>query len=258
MNTHDEQLTAMSAITLEGANQVAELQHRVDRKYLLDPATLGELLASLPATARVLEIDGERSCRYRSTYFDTEDFALYRAAVQGRRLRWKVRSRRYGDTGPCFLEIKAKGRRGANAKSRIAYDRDDHDLITADGRAFVEQVTGDVRLGAALAPVLCTEYARSTVIDTDSRTRLTIDRHLRCSAMSRGDAVLDAIVVETKSAREPSPADRWLWQHHVRPTKISKFCTGLAAIHPELPGNKWHRVVARNWRCEPNRLLAAA
>ena len=60
--------------------------------------------------------------------------------------------------------------------------------------------------------------------------------------------MLDAIVVETKSAQAPSAADQWLWQHHVRPTKISKFGTGLAVLRPELPGNKWHRVIASHWQ----------
>ncbi len=251
MHSIDEALHPMGAITLDGANEIAELQTRVDRKYVLDAATLGALLGALPSTAVALEVDGERSCRYRSTYFDTDDLALYRAAVQGRRVRYKVRSRRYGDTGPCFLEVKAKGRRGANVKSRISYDRDRHDTITTDGQAFIQQITGDRGLDADLQPVLTTEYARSTIIDPATQTRLTFDRHLRCSAGPDGDAVLDAIVVETKSAQAPSPADHWLWKHQIRPTKISKFCTGLAAIRPDLAGNKWHRVVARHWHREP-------
>ena len=60
--------------------------------------------------------------------------------------------------------------------------------------------------------------------------------------------MLDAVVVETKSAGAPSAADRVLWRHGVRPTKVSKFCTGLAVIRPDLPANKWHRVIDRHWR----------
>ncbi|BAN00868.1 polyphosphate polymerase domain-containing protein [Ilumatobacter coccineus] len=257
MDSIDQALATFEPISLRDANDVAELQTRVDRKYLVDEATLVALLDASAPTARVLEIDGERSCRYRSTYFDTEDFALYRAAVQGRRRRHKVRSRRYGAAGPCFLEVKSKGQRGANVKSRIDYARGDHDTITADGCGFVADATGGPELAAALRPVLGTAYDRSTIVDTASRSRLTFDRHLRCTdemgdtAGEHGDGVvLGAIVVETKSVGTPSAADRWLWHHHVRPTKISKYCTGLAAIHPELPANKWHRVLARHWHTD--------
>ena len=248
MSSTDEVLAAFDPISLGGANESAELQTRIDRKYLVNEAMLRDLLGAVAATARVLEIDGDRSCEYRSTYFDTDDLALYRAAVQGRRQRYKVRSRSYGDTGPCFLEVKAKGRRGANIKSRIEYCRRDHDAITAVGHDFVEEITGGHHLASALLPVLTTQYERSTLIDPTSRTRLTFDRRLRCTDEAGGEASLAAIVVETKSARAPSPVDRWLWQHHVRPTKISKFCTGLAAIRPDLPANKWHRVIDGHWQ----------
>ncbi len=250
MNFLDRALATFEPISLAGANDVAELQTRIDRKYLVDEATLGELLEALAPTLRVLEIDGERSCDYRSTYFDTDDLALYRAAVQGRRQRYKVRSRTYGETGPCFLEVKAKGHRGANVKSRIRYCRGDHHEITADGHDFIEKITGGHDLASALLPVLTTEYTRSTLIDPTSRTRLTFDRRLRCTGATGGRAILDVIVVETKSTRASSAADQWLWKHHVRPTKISKFGTGLAAIRPELPANKWHRIIARHWQTD--------
>jgi len=92
-----------------------------------------------------------------------------------------------------------------------------------------------------------TKYWRSTLIDSASRTRLAFDRQLRCRDEHRGEATFGAIVVETKSARAPNAADQWLWQRHIRPTKISKFGTGLAAIHRGLPANKWHRVISRHW-----------
>ena len=28
-----------------------------------------------------------------------------------------------------------------------------------------------------------------------------------------------------------------------RPTRVSKFGTGMATMHPELPSNKWNRVI---------------
>jgi hypothetical protein len=95
-------------ISLGGVNHVAELQTRIDRKCLVGESTLWELLDPLAPTVRVLEIEDRHSCHYQSTYVDTDNFALHSAAVQGRRKRFKVRSRTYGDDGPCFLEVKAK------------------------------------------------------------------------------------------------------------------------------------------------------
>ncbi len=247
MTRIDRALASFEPVSLQHANELASLQTRVDRKYIVDENTLEQLLHELAPTMRVVEIDGARGCDYHSTYFDTDDLALYRAAVQGRRERYKVRSRSYGDAGPCFLEVKAKGPRGANVKSRIDYCRARRSGITPDGYDFVEQATGDHGLASELRPVMDTEYTRSTLIDPAARTRLTFDRHLRCNDGADSVAVFNGIVVETKSSRAPSAADEWLWRHQVRPTKLSKFCTGLATIRPELPGNKWHRVIHRHW-----------
>lgn len=250
MTPLDQALTAFAPISLDSANEVAELQTRIDRKYIVDEATLCGLLAGIDPATRVLTINGERGFGYHSTYFDTEDLSLFRAAAQGRRERYKVRSRTYGEAGPCFLEVKSKGRRGATVKSRIDYNRREHDIITSTGNEFVSQITGRRDLAATLQPVLTTEYQRTTLIDHATQTRMTLDRGLRCTDRDGRAAGLDAIVVETKSARDASAADEWLWRHRVRPTKISKFCTGLATIRPELPANKWHRVIARHWRVQ--------
>lgn len=247
MSATDRAIATLDPISLEAANAAAELQTRVDRKYLVvEPALIG-LLAGVGSAVRVLDCDGERAIAYRSTYFDTADFALFRAAAQGRRQRFKVRSRTYGERGPSVLEVKARGIRGTTVKSRIDYTHQDRDTVTPDGRQFVAAVTGRPDLAAALRPALSTAYHRTTLIDPISHTRLTFDRDVECIDPDGTRASLGSIVVETKSARAPSAADQWLWHHGIRPATISKYCSGLAATRPELRGNKWHRVIAGNW-----------
>jgi hypothetical protein len=31
----------------------------------------------------------------------------------------------------------------------------------------------------------------------------------------------------------------------VRPAAVSKYCVGVAALHPELPSNPWHQTLRR-------------
>ena len=52
-------------------------------------------------------------------------------------------------------------------------------------------------------------------------------------------------VVETKNPARHSPTDRYLWAAGHRPSRISKYATGMAVLHPELPANKWHRLLTR-------------
>ena len=86
----------------------AALQTRVDRKYVVPLAAVGALLTALGSRARILEIDGQRSFRYESVYFDTPELTSYLLTARRRRRRFKVRTRTYVDSSECWLEVKTR------------------------------------------------------------------------------------------------------------------------------------------------------
>src|SRR5262245_59343609 len=90
-------------------DEIADLQDRVDVKYVLPLATFETLLERLRNTHGVLEIAGRRRFAYRSTYFDTPELRVFRDHLQQRRLRYKCRSREYVDCDARFFEVKLKG-----------------------------------------------------------------------------------------------------------------------------------------------------
>ena len=141
-------------------------------------------------------------------------------------------------------------------------------------------VTGSAaarEVAAALRPVLTTTYERTTLHLPRAEARATIDTALTwrrlgpaapagssagtivgvpmspqalrpahlAAAINEGEpvSVADIAVVETKNPATPSPADRALWEAGCRPTRISKYATGMALLHPELPANRWYRTL---------------
>ena len=141
-------------------------------------------------------------------------------------------------------------------------------------------VTGSAaarEVAAALRPVLATTYERTTLHLPRAEARATIDTALTwrrlgpaapagssagavvgvpmspqalrpahlTAAVNEGEpvSVADIAVVETKNPATPSPADRALWEAGYRPTRISKYATGMALLHPELPANRWYRTL---------------
>ena len=144
-------------------------------------------------------------------------------------------------------------------------------------------VTGSAaahEVATALRPVLATTYERTTLHLPRAEARATIDtaltwQHLGpvaapgtavvsagpfagmvagsqalrpahlAAAISNGEPVevSGVAVVETKNPATPSPADRALWDAGYRPTRISKYATGMALLHPELPANRWYRTL---------------
>lgn len=255
MSTLLMRLDDLRSIDLAEVDATAALQTRVDRKYVVTPDQLERLLDHVAPDARVLDIDGRRRFGYRSVYFDTPGFDAYLGGARRRPDRFKVRTRSYldaaGAEGACWVEVKLRNRRGQTAKHRHAHDAEHSAALTAPALAFVASFHPLRDLAHELDPVVTTRYRRSTLVM--GAARATIDVGLECLAGdgTRADRVVtlgDRIIVETKSERSPSPVDRALWDLSIRPVTISKFAIGAATLFPELPANKWHRIIADHVR----------
>jgi hypothetical protein len=246
-STHLQAIVQQLARTsLEATVDVAGLQIRTDRKYVIDPAMLHAVVQAVGPHAHVLDIMGAQCFDYRSVYFDTADLVAYRSAAHRRAGRFKVRTRTYVDTGQCMLEVKTKDERRRTVKHRLAYQPTDERRITADGRAFVDEHICRVPPLGELVPVLTTTYRRVTLVDPTHGARLTIDADLVCRDERGGEVRLpDHVIVETKSAGAATPADRVLWRCGIRPVAISKYCVGMASLDPTLPANHWNRTLQR-------------
>lgn len=249
---------ALSSIGLDELNAAAALQTRIDRKYLVPERVAQRVLAELDATAQVLTIGGRHTFAYNSVYFDTPDHVSFLAAATGRRRRFKVRTRSYLDTGSTFLEVKTEGSRDATVKERIAYRPADRSHLTREGIDYVAETLA-VALGDActvdprnMRPVIETDYDRTTVYLPASESRATVDERLVWRMPGgRAARMAGAVVIETKSGSSPGALDRSLWAAGIRPSRFSKFATGLAALEPTLRSNKWHRTLARDLAIVP-------
>ena len=240
----------LPTLTLDELNARAELLTRVDRKYVIDATELDAVLTGILGL-RALEVGGRRWSRYQSTYLDTVDLDSWTAAAHRRRRRWKVRTRTYADTGERWLEVKTRGRRGATVKERMPWTLDEGLSRGSEADTWLRD-----RLRAAdvhgvdpvgLVATLHTSYRRATLLLPDNAGRATVDRKLRWVSGHGGAEVGDVLVVETKSAStRPGPLDRRLWELGHRPTRISKYGTGLALLTPDLQLNRWHRVTSRH------------
>jgi hypothetical protein len=237
-------------IGLADLTALAELQTRVDRKYFVAADVFCRLIDRMALDLRVLEIDGQRSFGYESVYFDTADLFTYRAHVQRRRRRFKVRTRTYADTGLCMFEVKLSGTRGETVKQRVPHPGDRRAELTEPALAHLAAALESAHhhdLPTGLAPSVGTTYRRTTFVTRAGDARLTCDVNLVChdpahEVRDRGTHVL----VESKSSRHgDSAADRLLRDLGVRPVSVSKYCVGIAALHPDLPSNPWHPILRR-------------
>lgn len=240
---------AREPIALADVVEEAALMKRVDKKFLLSRDQLAEFLNRIGPEFRAMEIAGRRVFGYSSTYFDTEDLDQFRAHRQGRRRRFKVRTRTYLDSGLCMFEAKLKGPRGETDKHRIKHPLDLRKQLTADADIFLAELL-DEHYGMAvpdLVPVMTTDYQRGTLVNPHSSERITLDVSLVCMDAARTEYGPDMVILETKSADGRGAADQLLAAMGIRELSISKYCVGIAMLHPYLPANKWHRVLRQHF-----------
>lgn len=251
-------LADLLPIGLADLDDRAALRVRTDRKYLVGTDVLERVVDALGADVRALEIDGRREFGYESTYFDTPEFDSYLGAARSRPDRFKVRVRRYLDADQTWLEVKTRDRCGRNVKHREVWAPSDAAVCAIGGigatghRPFLSQFAVVRPHLDSLGPVLTTAYRRSTIVL--GAARATIDTELACTDGSGFRVGIGTdVVVETKSPGAAGEVDHLLWSFGVRPSRISKFGVGMAALHPDLPANKWHRTLGRHVRVEPTR-----
>lgn len=239
-------LIGAPAVSLPELEATAALLRRCDRKYVVSRSQWSEVVADHHDAVRVLEIGGRRHFGYQSTYYDTPDWELYLAAARGRPCRPKVRLRTYLDAGATVAEVKQRDRTGLTHKHRCWIGSTD-----ARSAHLPEEVCRFVVGSGVPDPVarsvrvaLHTGYRRSTLLM--GRARVTVD-HDVIAWDGRGKSVTfgEWLIVETKTDGRPSPADKALWAVGVRPIRLSKYCTSLAALRPELPSHRWARTVRR-------------
>ena len=243
-----DRLDALGAVTLDELVAEASLLARVDRKYVVPREGLDAVLAAIDPGTRVLEIDGARDFAYESVYFDTPDLLSFRMAARPRRRRFKLRTRSYLDTGSSYLEIKTRGARGTTVKERDEYDTARRAELTSAARGDVAAAFDGIGVAPEraddLGATLTTRYRRTTLLAPDRAARATVDTGLTwIEPDGTGFTLPEVAIVETKAAASASALDRLLWRQGYRPATVSKYATGLAALHHDLPRNRWARLL---------------
>ncbi len=223
-------LSAFDPITLAEMDNV-KLMERVDSKYVFPTSQLNGILKGMQNDYCILDINGVRHHRYESLYFDTDDFRLYKKHQRGMLNRWKIRFRRYVDSGGLtFFEIKFKNNKERTIKSRVKMD-EIKNMITGEAESFLKEISSfDARI---FSPKIWVNYSRMTFVNKFSQERLTIDTDLKfIQAGSEGTTEISfphMAIAEAKRDKAASVSQfiRLVRLTGVREGSISKYCFGV-------------------------------
>lgn len=237
-------------ISLDALNQHASLQTRADNKYFVPWSTYVSFMQTLRRSYLMLEIAGRRVFTYDTQYFDSQELMSYWGHVQGRRKRFKCRSRHYVDSGLYFFELKLKGGRGETIKHKMVYTEREWPEVSPAAAAFLHDLLHKAYgfdVTPPMLPTLRTKYQRITLTAPDAEERVTCDLNLAVGANGQwqGGLARDYVLIETKSERGRGQTDQLLWRLGARPTSGSKYCLGMSLIQPELRSNPFLHIRKR-------------
>jgi hypothetical protein len=237
------QIETMSPIWLNEIKTLALLD-RLDIKFFLPEEQLAQILRQIQSRYRVLEVNGVRAGRYRTTYFDTPDFKMFAAHHSGQRDRYKVRWRWYIDSKLVYLEVKKKNNRERTVKTRTVLPAPPETLLDV-GREWLPP--GFPIDPAELQPVVWNSFQRITLADSERQERVTIDVDLQFGQGGRRFALAGLAIVEIKQRKFSlsSPIAQELHRLHVLPAHISKYCVSIATLYPELKHNRFKPLLRR-------------
>jgi len=243
-------LARLRPVTLDDLDARAALQRRVDRKYVLSVERAAALLAEVAADHEALEIEGRRLHGYESLYCDTPDLRCFHDQVADRRPRFKVRRRRYVDTGGCSLEVKVKMRDGETVK--------EHAHCDDDVPAFVARALAAHDAGPPpqpLRPSLTTRFRRATLVHAHEPERTTLDVHLALVAPGGAEAVLKEghVLLETKTEDGEGEVDVLLYDAGIPEIGLSKYRVGIGLLVAREADRKYVRRRERWFRVHRRR-----
>jgi hypothetical protein len=234
----DDAVGGLEPISLEQLDERSALRERVDTKYVVALDRLPELIDALRGDHVVLEIDGHRRFRYESVYFDTPGLRCFHDHVEGRRPRFKARSRLYRETGACFFEVKVRGEE--MMKRQRPYELESHGAVSDEARRFLDETLRELAGEGApgdIAPSLSTRYDRITVGARNGGERATIDLAVELRTMDDRAARLreDRALVETKSEAGGGRVDALLRERGFEAVSISKYRLGVGLLLADDP-----------------------
>jgi len=222
--------TKLNTIKLEDLISTSSLQTRLERKYLIELSDLPQLLNNMVTSHKVLKIEEDYLHNYSSTYFDTPELICFRAHNQKRRIRYKIRTRYYTNSGLLFFELKQKTKEMGTKKTRIQINQSTIDQIPGK---FLKSIKNSDKL----EKTLIIEYDRITLVQNDGEARVTFDLNLKFKTLENLEKTSTKCIIEVKSKRSESKTDEFFKTMGIKPIRLlSKYCIGITSM--DLYGKK--------------------
>lgn len=237
MSSLNQILSTFETVSLKEMDSSVKLMDRRDTKYTFHISSLCHVLQKLQQHYKVLDVENHLLSRYKTLYYDTQEFDLYNKHHSGKLNRYKIRHRTYVESQLGFLEVKFKNNKGRTIKTRIK----EHDLPQLnEGKSLVFLQKLLPFHPQSLVPKIRINYSRITLVNKHSAERVTIDLNLEFEADDSKKLLDYLVIAEVKQDNKvPSPFVTTMRELSIREGSISKYCFGVASTFNTVKRNNF-------------------
>jgi hypothetical protein len=235
----DNSVDAFSGIPLSEIRD-AELQNRIDCKFIFRRELLDQVLQRMQPAYRILEINGIRLQEYDTVYYDDPAYTLYLAHHNERSHRCKLRIRHYSSNNRCFAELKERLNTGRVVKKRMAAENVNQDFPfalldtanTINGNSILELVRS-ARI----------KFQRLTFVNDLASERITLDINLKVEDENSSENLPEIVIAELKKFRKgPTVFGNIMQELRVQKRSISKYCLAISLLKNNVRRNNFKPV----------------
>ena len=233
-------LQLLDPISLDEMKE-CRLLNRIDTKYICNIKHIPQIIERAREYFKVQTSNSERIFAYESLYFDSPEMKTYFDHHQGKRIRYKIRFRKYLDTGDVFLEVKKKKNyiRTEKKRNQFAFSL----ALDNQHKKFLSEYISIPESG--LNSTIWTLFDRITLAGKNHIERVTIDTSI-CFKNEVHEICLPGLsIIEVKreKAGDISPFTQILRDLNIRPYGFSKYIMGNILLNPNLKHNRFLRKV---------------
>lgn len=220
-------------------------ENRKEFKFLLPLNIIPDLLEFLKSDYFLITEDGNPVHKYRTLYFDTDDFKFFNLHRQGKYNRIKIRIREYKTLQVnSFMECKRKVKGRHTHKFRVQIENADPNALQ---QKFILENLAKYNLQPKdLRNNLTISYDRIFLLSKDRKRRVSIDYDISATSdkAEPTDVIPDYAVLEIKDDNTPKKIINYLKRKHsIRQTRFSKYCVSLCLLEDKIKKNKWKQVL---------------
>lgn len=222
-----------SPISLTELNATASFLDRVETKFIVTEQQLIAIIPELQKDYYILEIGDTSLFQYDNVYMDTQEYDFYQEHQAGKKIRTKVRTREYIDSGHAFFEYKQK-QDDFLRKFRYPISLRNHGKMTKESECFYNGISMSFngrKKQKKLSKSLRTEYTRLTLCSKDSTERVTIDFNIQLISLrekEKSHVLKNVVIMESKSKSKNCKSHKIMEKYGIKKaSSCSKYCLGL-------------------------------